>query len=221
MQRSPFSRKNWQLSCLLICLFQNLLAGQIAVELGGVDAMFEAIENTMTVVASDVPDSCLTLQASFGNIRKLGRGKYFWQGSSDTTFVTISIIDSCNNQPLDKRTYRVKELPVEIRLGGKHRGGIMGNGEFKAQPGFIAYIACCGFDARCEIIGFDACFFSKKTGELWKGHNTGARFEGAVLQKQLTVMPGDWIIFRHFEYRCGKQPKLSNEEFFFEIKSSQ
>ncbi|GAB4490778.1 MAG: hypothetical protein OHK0019_10090 [Saprospiraceae bacterium] len=96
----------------------------------------------------------------------------------------------------------------------------MGNGEFKAQTGVVAQVTGYDIQAHCEMVGFDAHFFSKKTGELWKGHNTGARFVGAVLEKVHAVMPGDWVIFRSIKYQCPgmKEPMFSGDELFFEIK---
>jgi len=185
------------------------------------NVLYAGVDNPMTVAVSDVPDSCLLLQPSLGKIRKGSRGHYLWNiGSSDTVMADLSIFDTCSNELTGQREYRVKQVPVEIYFGGKYRSGTMGNGEFKAQMGIIAYIICCVFDARCNIVGFDAHFFSKKTGELWTGHNTGARFEGAVLEKQQAVKPGDWVIFRQISYRCPgmKQPKFIDTELFFEIK---
>lgn len=220
MRTSVFFGKNWLICCLIFCLFQNGLFGQIAVEVEKMNVMVAGLENPITVVASDVPDSCIVLQSNAGKIKKIGTGKYICSVTADTSIVTLSIRDTCNKELLGQRTYRVKKLPVEILLGARHRSKTMGNGEFKAQGGIIAQVTGYDIDAKCDMVGYDAYFFSKKTGELWTGHNTGARFEGAVLEKQQAVLPGDWVIFRQISYRCPgmKQPMFSDEELFFEIK---
>jgi hypothetical protein len=220
MRTSLFFSKNWPMTWLIFCLFQNGLFGQIAVELEKMNVMVAGFENPITVAASDVSDSCITLRSNAGKIKKTGNGKYVYYVAKDTTVITLLITDTCNNELLGKRTYRVKKLPVEILLGARHRSKTMGNGEFKAQAGIAALITGFDIDAKCDMVGYDAYFFSKKTGELWKGYNTGARFEGAVLEKVQAVKPGDWIIFRQFSYRCPgmKEPMFSDEELFFEIK---
>jgi len=220
MQMSALFRKNWRICGLILCLFQNGLFGQIAVEVEKMNVMVAGLENPITVVTSDVPDSCIMLQSNAGKIKKIGTGKYICSVTADTSIVTLLIKDTCNNALLGQRIYRIKKLSVEILLGARHRSKTMGNGEFKAQGGIAARVTGYDIEAHCDMVGFDAYFFSKKTGELWKGHNTGARFEGAVLEKQQAVKPGDWIIFRQFSYRCPgmKEPMFSDEELFFEIK---
>lgn len=220
MRTSVFFSKIRLIFCLTTCFFQNGLFGQIAVEVEKMNVMVAGLENPVTVVANDVPDSCIALESTVGKIKKIGRGKYICSVAADTSIVTLSIKDTCNNELLGQRIYRIKKLSIEILLGARYRSKTMGNGEFKAQGGIAARVTGYDIQANCDMVGFDAYFFSKKTGELWKGHNTGARFEGAVLEKQQAVKPGDWIIFRQFSYRCPgmKEPMFSDEELFFEIK---
>lgn len=219
MRTSVFFSKNWLISCLIISLSQNSLFGQIAIELKKMNLVVVGVDNPISVAVSDVPDSCLAIHPSFGEIRKAHKGRYYWRGNFDTTIVTLSITDTCKNEFIGKWIYRVRGLKVEVVLGKSRSVSLIGKGGFKAQLG-IAALVVDDFDARCNLIGFDAHFFSKKTGELWKGHNTGARFEGAVLEKQQAVMPGDWVIFRQISYRCPgmKQPMFSADELFFELK---
>ncbi len=220
MRTSVFSGKNWPTTLLIFCLFQNGLFGQIAVEVEKMNVLVAGLENPVTIVVSDVPDSCIELRTNFGRIRKVGTGRYVCYVTTDTIITKLSILDTCSNEVLGQRTYRVKTLPVEMQLGARHRSKTMGNGEFKAQAGIAAVVTGYDIDARCDMMGFDAYFFSKKTGELWKGHNTGPRFEGAVLEKVQAVMPGDWVIFRQMSYRCPgmKEPMFSGDELIFEIK---
>jgi len=224
MRTSVFFSKNWLISCLIFCLFQNGLFGQIAVEVEKMNVMYAGLENPVTIASGEVPDSCIMLQINAGKIKKVGTGKYVCEVMADSIRLvgraTLLIKDTCSNELLGQRIYQVKHLPVEILLGARHRSKTMRNGEFKAQAGIVAQVTGYDIQAHCDMVGFEAYFFSKKTGELWQGHNTGARFEGAVLEKQQAVMPGDWVIFRQISYRCPgmKQPMFSDEELFFEIK---
>ncbi len=197
-----------------------VFSGKSPLKLEKMNVVYAGLENPVTVAASDIPDTCIALQSNAGKIKKIGTGKYICSVTADTAVITLLITDTCNNELLGKRTYRVKKLPVEILLGARHRSETMGNGEFKAQVGIAAVITGLDIDAKCNMVGYDAHFFSKKPGELWKGHNTGARFEGAVLEKVQAVKPGDWVVFRQFLYRCPgmKEPGFSDDELFFEIK---
>lgn len=212
---------NWRTVRLIICLFPGSVSGQIAIELGKVNVLVAGVENPVTVVSTEVPDSCIALQSAGAKIKKHGTGRYaMYAITTDTSIVTLTIIDTCSHETLGQRAYRVRALPVDILLGGRHRSKAISSGEFRAQNGIVAMIS--GFDVcgNCAMLGFEAHYFSKKTGNVWQGHNTGARFEGAISEKQVAVMPGDRITFRRFLYQCPgmKQPVFSDQELFFEIK---
>lgn len=96
----------------------------------------------------------------------------------------------------------------------------METGLFKAQGGIAAVLNGDEICGMCEMIGFSAQFFSKATGEIWSGYNSGARFKGNLAEKQQAVLPGDRVRFYQIAYRCPgmKQPRFSIEELFFKLK---
>ncbi len=202
---------------------QASLEGQtaVAVELEKMNVLVAGIENPISVVVSDVPDSCLCLQPSGGKLLKYGAAKYGWLVNSDTTIATLSILDSCKNEPIGKRSFRVKIVSVEMCLNGRpNRGSNMEAAEFKAQSGIAALVSGYDINGRCLVVGFTAEFYSKKTGELWVGYNPGARFSGEVLKKQQAVQPGDWVVFRQMSYQCPgmSRPGFSADELVFRIE---
>lgn len=216
-----FWRKNWPVGWLIICLLSGgPLAAQIAVELEKMNAVVAGVETPLRVAVSDVPDSCVCLQSSDGRLRSYGAGRYAWSVNTDTTIATLTILDTCKQELIAQRIYRVRPLKVEILLGGRHPRGALRAGEFKAQGGLLARVMEFDIQASCELAGFTAQFFSKKTGELWTGYNPGGRFEGGVLQKVQAVEPGDWVIFRGISYRCPgmNRPYFSDSELIFRIK---
>lgn len=216
-----FITNNWRIAGLVICLFPGSISGQIAIELEKVNVLVAGFENPVTVVSTAVPDSCIALQSAGAKIKKYGTGRYaMYAITTDTSIVTLTITDTCSHEMLGQRAYRVRSVPVDILLGARHRSKTMSIDEFREQIGIAAVMS--GFDVcgNCAMIGFNAYYFSKKTGNIWRGHNTGARFEGAVSEKQASVVPGDRITFCRFSYQCPgmTQPVFSNQELYFEIK---
>lgn len=215
-----FSVKNWQTGALIICFLQSaVLWGQAAVEVERMNVVIGGLENPLRIVVSDVPDSCLCLRTGSGTVVRYGAGRYGWRVGSDTTAAQLTILDSCHNEVVAQRIFRVKPVPVEVRLG-YHPSKAMTAGEFKAQGGLIAWVTDCDIEARFNIVGFTAQFFSKKTGEMWSGYNTGGRFEGAVLEKIQGVAPGDWVIFHTISYRYpgADRARFSEGELVFRIE---
>lgn len=214
--------KNGLFGLLLGMLTCTALNAQIAIELEKTNVMVAGVENPITVVSSDVPDSCLLLLPDLGKVYKTGKGHFWWGIGNDSLLrrITIQILDTCSGAVLAKKVYRMRELPVEILLGARHRSRQMGNGEFKAQYGLAAVIMGYDICGTCEMDGFEAHFYSKKESNAWMGHNSGGRFEGEVLKKQQAVLPGDQIVFKNIRYRCPgmKRSRISAAELVFEIK---
>ena len=113
---------------------------------------------------------------------------------------------------------KVVPLPAVVRLG-RHRANTnvkVSAGEFKAHPGIMAVVECCGFDAKCEIIGFDIvqagsnnCFSQVS--------NKGGRYQNDNLHLIKTAAKGDIFIFRNIFYRCPGAEKQRADDFVIEI----
>lgn len=223
MRLNAFFTKNcWA----LICFFPacTLLGQAVAVEAEKMNVLVVGVDNPLTIVVSDLYDSCLVAIPSVGKITKgWGSGKYLWSGVSDTTVVSMTLRDTCSQSLVAQRSYRVRTIPIQILLGAnpKYRHNkALGVGEFKAQSGIAAVISGMDICGNCDMAGFYARFFSHKTGEIWIGYNTGARFMGDVLKHQQAVVPGDWVKFEGFSYRCPgmKTPAYDDDVLHFQIK---
>ena len=78
---------------------------------------------------------------------------------------------------IETKKIRVKAIEAVGRLGRfkANEDKKIGVGEFKAQEGIIANVECCGFDAKCKVIGFETLRISKKNITR-RSINQGGRF---------------------------------------------
>lgn len=116
-------------------------------------------------------------------------------------------------------TVRVKPLQAVCRLSSykANSEAKIPVAEFKAQLGLIAYVECCGFDARCQMVQFEV--LRVPTNELAsKTINLGARFEASTRELIHQAQPGDLYIFRNIYYRCPGTESQRSEDMIFEIK---
>lgn len=205
---------------MMIFFFQQVASpAQVAVELEKMNMIVVGFYNPVSVVVSDLPDSCLFLEPSAGKISRNGRGQYLWH-ITDTATLTLSLTDTCHHELIARRIYRTRKLPVHFLLGAKQRSETISAGEFKAQAGIAPVISGHDVCATCEMTGFTARFFSKKTGRVWTGHNPGARFKGEVLRSAQSVEPGDWVRFSGFSFTCPGMTMLTadDHDLYFRIK---
>lgn len=91
------------------------------------NVLVAGLENPVTIASGEVPDSCIMLQLNAGKIKKIGTGKYICHVTADTSIVKLSIKDTCNNELLGQRIYRINKKVVSRNLVGcpasKHNNG--------------------------------------------------------------------------------------------------
>ncbi len=116
-----------------------------------------------------------------------------------------------------KKEFHVSAIKPVIRLG-KHRNTALKNGEFKAQGGLIAFVECCGFDARCDVKSFEVLRITAQD-QLFRASNVGGKFTEAALLLIRAAQPGDVFLFRKIMYRCpGDKDALQDDDFTIEIE---
>jgi hypothetical protein len=97
--------------------------------------------------------------------------------------------------------FRVKRIPDPVaKIGGK-LGGVMGNGEFKAQEGIIPLLENFDFDAKCQIQGFKMTRVPKRQDPI-EVVNAGGRFADQVATLISQARPGDAYYFNDVKARC-------------------
>lgn len=183
------------------------------------------IDNPIRIVAQqNDPVSIQQLDATFQpfNAEKapieIREGKGYFIIRPDTTGlveIRITVGD----------TVEIKTLPVKPLEAVGYLGRIKANsdekmaaGEFKAQMGISAVIECCGFDARCQVLGFKVMRISAE-GQTERAVNPEARFRKPAIDMIQKAKPGDLYIFRQIKYQCpgsGQPQRL--EDMIVEIE---
>lgn len=121
---------------------------------------------------------------------------------------------------IETKTLRVKPIEAVGRLGryGANTDEKIGIGEFKAQMGIIANIECCGFDARCQVLGYQMLRVSNRN-QIDRTVNKGGRFEEKTREIIMKAESGDIYIFRQIKYRCpGSENPQRLDDMIFEIE---
>lgn len=79
---------------IVVLLKLGVLSAQVAISTDKMNVLNLGIENPLTVVVSDIPDSNLLLIPSMGEIKRTSRNHYGWTiCDRDTNFATLTIRD--------------------------------------------------------------------------------------------------------------------------------
>jgi gliding motility-associated protein GldM len=173
----------------------------VAVSLDKMNVFYIGVTNPVSVSAAGVSSNDVTVSGSGAgiNVAKKGGGKY------DITVTTPgeAVLTVAGGGASQKFTYRVKRIPDPIPLlGAKHKSKTMGNGEFKAQSGIAAVLENFDFEARCEIVGFEATYLKKRQDPSPPIQNGGARFNDRVQGMVGQAGPGDAYFFDNIRAKC-------------------
>jgi len=205
-----------------LCFAFNLPA-QVAVSVDGMNVLYPVLENPITVVSFDVPDSNLLLVPSMGEIQRTGLGHYNWRiCHRDTNFATLAVRDLRGDSVVIISTFRVNRVPEPTpRFGGrKRRNNFIPNGEYLQNSGGISVgFEYFDFDLRCDVVHFDLLYIPKGQDGVIK-KNIGTRWNSEVQEQINKAKPGDEYHFYHIAYRCGCDPMVRylSEELNFSIK---
>ncbi len=129
--------------------------------------------------------------------------------------IKISIGDT-----VETKILRVNPIEAVGRLGRYKANSDtkIGVAEFKAQLGISANIECCGFDARCRVLGFKMIRISNRN-QVEKRVNIGGKYDEQTKKIIMKAESGDIYVFRQIKYRCsgaGMTQRL--DDMIFEIK---
>ncbi|TVM02565.1 MAG: hypothetical protein CV087_09400 [Candidatus Brocadia sp. WS118] len=135
---------------------------------------------------------------------------------------TIGIVELniTTGDTIETKTLRVKPIEAVGRLGryGANTDEKIGIGEFKAQMGIIANVECCGFDARCQVLGYQMLRISNRN-QIDRTVNKGARFEENTRGIIMKAESGDIYIFRQIKYKCPCSENYQRlDDMIFEIE---
>ena len=94
----------------------------------------------------------------------------------------------------------------------------MGNGEFKAQQGLIAWLDNFDFDAKCRIQGFAMVRVPKREDPI-ESINPSGTFNSKSKRLAKAAKPGDTFYFRDVKARCpGDSAGRKINSLVFNIK---
>lgn len=145
------------------------------------------------------------------------KGEYFIINPTSIGTVEIQIrIDD----EVEKKSLVVRPMEAVGRLG-RHRANSdtkIKVAEFKAQLGIIASIECCGFDAKCRVLGFQVLRINNRN-QTERAINQGGKFTGKTKEIIMKAKLGDLFIFRQIKYQCpGSKKPQRLDDMIFEIQ---
>jgi hypothetical protein len=183
------------------------------------------VDNTIRIVAQQKePVSLSQLNATFQGydsekepIEIIEGNGYFTINPDSIGIVEIYITIG---DTVEIKTLRVNPIEAVGRLG-RHRANSdtkIGGGEFKAQMGIIASVECCGFDARCNVLGFQTIRISNRN-QIERKINKGGGFDEETREIIMKAESGDIYIFREIKYKCpGSEKPQRLDDMIFEIE---
>lgn len=118
-----------------------------------------------------------------------------------------------------RKVLKVKPLEAVCRLS-RYKANTeakIPSAEFKSQIGIIAYVECCGFDAKCKVLNFEIIRIRTKN-KVDRAKNKGGRFEEKNLSLIQKAQSGDIFIFRNLYYQCPSSEQQRSDDMIFEIE---
>lgn len=185
------------------------------------NVVYLGLENPMTVVVDNLPDSLVVLTADWGTIDKRGAHKYLWRADCNSikSSVTFIVQEKHTGDILQLYTCRTKPIVATMTLGGKFSSSLTcGVGEFKAQGGIVMLVINMDIQATCGVEYFTVIHVRGKGHDLVTLRNYGARFNPNVYEEICKARPGDVYYFTDVKYKCFCDPVFSNQLVTVRIK---
>lgn len=170
----------------------------VAVSADKMNVFYMGVDNPISVSASGVSSNEVRVNGS-GPITVSGSYPTFTVKGTNPGDAKISV--SANGSPLGTFDFRVKRIPDPVAKLGNKADGSMGNGEFKAQSGLIAWLEGFDFDAKCQIQGFKVVRVPKRQDPITVV-NPGGKFNADAQRIVRAATPGDTYYFNDVKGRC-------------------
>ena len=172
----------------------------VTISASKMNVFYLGVDNPVEVSAAGVPSAQIKVSMTGGNISRNGDGTYTVQatGAQGTkAVVTVSAPGMSGS-----KEFRIKRIPDPVPLlGGKERGGKIGNGTFKGYSSLIPLLENFDFEAKCNLAGFTLVRVAKRQDPEF-APNRGARIEGQAAGLQGKANPGDKYIFQDIKCKC-------------------
>lgn len=162
------------------------------------NVFYIGVDNPVTIAAAGVKTADMKASISGGDMSGSGSSRIV--KVSKPGIATITVRDNAKNKNFPFE-FRVKRIPDPIVRLGKQVDGLMGSGEFKAQPGLAAWLDNFDFDAKCNVQSYTLYYTAKRQDPVeLKG--TGGRFGGEIADVIRRAKPGDQYAFTEVKARC-------------------
>ena len=170
----------------------------VTVSASKMNVFYIGVDNPVEVSAAGVPSAQIKVSMDGGNISRNGDGTY----TVNVTSVGKANVRVSAPGVNYSKEYRVKRIPDPTPLlGGKEKGGSIGNGTFKAHTAMIPMLLDFDFDARCNLAGFTLVRVAKRQ-DPEPAANQGATITGNAKTLQAKAAPGDKYVFQDIKCKC-------------------
>lgn len=188
----------------------------VTVSADKMNVLYMGVENPLSIVAAGVPSGDVRITVDGINLTRGNNGKYI--ATAKQTGIAKITVSGGGLEPTTFK-YRVKSIPDPVmKLGGRHKGGNIRLGEFKAQLGIIALLENFDFEARCKVDEFEIVRIPKG-GDAIRTTNSGGRFGNRAKQIIQGARRGDLFYFGDIKVKCpGDRVRRTMNSLVFNIK---
>jgi hypothetical protein len=177
----------------------DLDIGTLAIAADKMNVFYIGVENPITVAASGIDNKNISLTAAGATIKTTENGHYSilcnQPGRIDLTVTNKSTGKS------KTVNFRVKRIPDPVIRMGRKTDGLMGSGEFRAQPGLMANLDNFDMDMNCTIQSYTLYYVCKRCDPI-ELQGSGNRFTGMISNVIRQAKPGDQYVFTEVKVRC-------------------
>ncbi len=180
----------------------------VAISPTKMNVFYIGVDNPVEVSAAGVPSNQIKVSMSGqggGTIKKQSDGTYIVNVSKPTRlgeFAKITVTAPGMNASKD---FRDKRIPDPVPKLSKSRGGAMGSGEFKIQPGVFPVLESFDFDARCDIVGYRVVYVPRRQ-DPQVSDNRGGKFSPETRTLVEKAKPSDRYFFENIKCKCPGDP---------------
>jgi len=164
------------------------------------NVFYVGVDNPVTVAAAGITSSSMRVSMTGGTLKKVGGTSYVVTAKKPNNNAVITVKDTKKNKSFPFK-FRIKRIPDPVVRLGRKTDGLMGSGEFRAQPGLAAWLDNFDFDARCQVQSY-TLYFTRKRQDPVEIQGTGGRFKGKVKSAVSQAKPGAQYAFVNVKARC-------------------
>jgi len=179
----------------------------VAVSATKMNVFYIGVDNPVAVTAAGVASNQIkvSMSGAGGGVIKPSNGNYVVNVKKPTKKGEFAKINVSAPGLTESRDFRVKRIPDPVPMLSKSRGGAMGSGEFKLQPGVFPVLEGFDFDAKCDIAGFRLVRVPKRQ-DPQVAENRGGRFSADAKALVGKAKPSDKFFFENIKCKCPGDP---------------